>query len=403
MTEQHSKPQYPKPDKSPDKSSAAQAKFDALKISFAPITFQATHALLKLNILELIDKHGNQGISAQNIAEELSLNLYGVKVLLDVALSCHLVWRNDENYVLDKTGYFVLHDSMVRTNLDFVQDVCYQGLFHLVDAIKNSRPEGLKVFGDWQTIYPAISSLPEPAKTSWFNFDHYYSDKAFAAVLPVIFSQPVHWLLDIGGNTGRWATRCLKFNQEVRVTIVDLPQQVASLKPMERCNSIALNVLAPDAQLPRGADVIWMSQFLDCFSEEEILQILQMAAAAMDSETRLYILDLFYDRQKYEAAAYSINCISIYFTCMANGNSRMYHSKDIINLIHKAGLCITADIDGIGAGHTLLYCKLKLKVPAALATEDYLLAKRAEKGSRKKYLAVLKKVPNAAAEERDRY
>ena len=40
---------------------------------------------------------------------------------------------------------------------------------------------------------------------------------------------------------------------------------------------------------------------------------------------------------------------------------------------------------------------------SALATEDYLLAKRAERGSKKKYLAVLKKIPNVEAEERDRY
>lgn len=343
----------------PSKTSALQAKFDALRISFAPIVFQVTCALLKLNILELIDKNGELGVAAKNIAEELKLDLYGVKVLLDVALSCKLVWLNGENYVLDKTGYFILHDSMVRTNLAFVQDVCYQGMFYLVDAIKNARPEGLKVFGDWETIYPAISVLPEPAKTSWFDFDHYYSDKAFAAALPIVFSRPVQWLLDIGGNTGKWAMQCLEFDPKVRVTIVDLSQQIALLKPMERCDGLAVDVLSPAAKLPQGADVIWMSQFLDCFSEDEILKVLHMVAAAMNGETRLYILDLFWDRQEYEAATYSINCISIYFTCMANGNSRMYHSKDLVNLIHQAGLYISEEIDHIGAGHTLLCCKIK--------------------------------------------
>ncbi len=79
----------------------------------------------------------------------------------------------------------------------------------------------------------------------------------------------------------------------------------------------------------------------------------------MDQNTRLYILEMFWDRQTYEAAAFTINCTSIYFTCMANGNSRMYHSKDLVKLIHKAGLYVDEDIDHIGAGHTLLGCKKK--------------------------------------------
>ncbi len=343
----------------PDDVSAIQAKFEALKISFSPVIFQVTYALLKLDILKLIGEKGGAGLSANEIAETLNLSLYGVKVLLDVGLSCKLVWLNDENYVLDKTGHFVLTDSMVQVNLDFTQDVCYQGLFHLMDAIKTGKPEGLKVLGDWKTIYPALSSLPEKAKESWFAFDHYYSDQAFPEILPIIFSQPVKKLFDIGGNTGKFSLQCTEHDPDVHVTIVDLPEQIANLKTHNRIDGFPINLLDPNAKLPKDADVIWMSQFLDCFSEEEILSILKRAAEVMDKNTRLYILDLFWDRQTYEAAAFSINCISIYFTCMANGNSRMYHSKDMIKLIHQAGLYVDEDIDHIAAGHTLLGCKKK--------------------------------------------
>ena len=343
----------------PDKSSALQAKFEALKISFAPVMFQVTYALLKLDILKLTGEHGEAGLSAKEIAEKLNLSLYGVKVLLDVGLSCKLVWLNDENYVLDKTGHFVLTDSMVKTNLDFMQDVCYQGLFHLIDAIKTGKPEGLKVLGDWSTIYPALSSLPEQAKESWFAFDHYYSDKAFPEILPIIFAKPIKELFDIGGNTGKFAAQCIEHDPDVHVTIIDLPEQIANLKTSDRIGGHSANLLDPNAKLPKGANVIWMSQFLDCFSEDEILSILTRAAEVMDKDTRLYILELFWDRQTYEAAAFSINCISIYFTSMANGNSRMYHSKDLIKLIHQAGLYVDEDIDHIGSGHTLLGCKKK--------------------------------------------
>lgn len=66
-----------------------------------------------------------------------------------MALSMGLVWHKGDNYILDKTGWFLLHDDMAATNLNFIHDICYQGLFHLQQALEQGSPEGLKVFGDW--------------------------------------------------------------------------------------------------------------------------------------------------------------------------------------------------------------------------------------------------------------
>lgn len=351
----------------PHQISAFQAKFEALKLSFAPVVFQASYALLKLGVLAELSKHGEAGATAPVIAQNLNLSEYGVKVLLDVGLSCHLVWlKNEETYILDKIGTFLLSDHMIQVNFDFIQDVCYQSLYFLLDSVKTGKAEGLQVFGDWKTIYPALSSLPPQAKSSWFNFDHYYSDKAFPHVLSLIFAQPIKTLMDIGGNTGKWALQCLHYSPEVVVTIVDLPQQLSIATEnirlegfSSRLNTYAADMLQANVVLPIGQEVIWMSQFLDCFAEAEILTILKNVAKAMTLNTTLYILELFWDRQSFEPAAFSINCTSIYFTALANGNSRMYHSKDLIKLLHQANLYVDNDIDEIGAGHTLLCCKKK--------------------------------------------
>lgn len=47
---------------------------------------------------------------------------------------------------------------------------------------------------------------------------------------------------------------------------------------------------------------------------------------------------------------------SIYFTALANGNSRMYHSKDMIRLLQSAGLAVIEDIDDVGLAHTIFQC-----------------------------------------------
>lgn len=348
--------------------SAVDAKSEAQKLSFAPVAFQCARVLRTTGILSAVADAGPEGISVGDIAKQTGVSEYGVRVLLDMGVSLHLVnYHNDEDhFVLMKTGYFVLHDEMTRVNMDFTHDVCYEGLFHLEEAIRNEKPAGLKVFGDWKTVYEGLAELPEQVRKSWFAFDHFYSDNAFERALEIVFEEPTKKLFDVGGNTGRFATECVKYNADVEVTILDLPGQLKDAAKTAREHGFEnrikgheINLLDASQPMPNGADAIWMSQFLDCFSKPEIASILKRAVAAMQPNTRLYIMETYWDRQRFEAATYSLNATSLYFTAIANGNSRMYHSKDMIELVHQAGMIVDQDVDDIGLGHTLFRCRLK--------------------------------------------
>jgi hypothetical protein len=347
-----------------DKRSAFEAKTEAQKIAFGPVMFQAARALVKLGILEVVNKAGSTGISSQEIEQRLNISRYGAEVLLDAGLSMGIVRFQHEKYILTKTGFFILNDSMTRINLDFVHDVCYEPFFFLEDSVKTGKPEGLKVFGDWKTIYPGLQFLPEKAKKSWFAFDHYYSDFAFPEIIPMIARDNPSTLMDVGGNTGKFAMQCVSQITGLMVTIVDLPDTLKTAQRLitdagltDRIRFYAADMLDDKNELPEGFDAIWMSQFLDCFSEEQIHSILSRASKAMNERSNLYILELFWDRQKYEASSYSLNATSLYFTCLANGNSRMYHSTDMYRMIEQAGLKIEESTDHIGVSHTLVKCR----------------------------------------------
>jgi len=357
-----------KPDFGDDRRSAFEAITEAQKIAFGPVMFQAARTLVKLGILDLVSNAGNEGILPGDIAKQLNITRYGVEVLLDAGLSMGIVKLRDEKYILTKTGFFILKDNMTRVNMDFVNDVCYEPFFFLEDSVKNEKPEGLKVFGDWKTIYPGLQFLPEKAKKSWFEFDHYYSDVAFPEIIPLITADKPAKLMDIGGNTGKFALQCVSQIPGLEVTIVDLPDtlEVARKNVNEagfgdRVHFFTADMLDSQQDLPNGFDAIWMSQFLDCFSENEIKSILERAARAMNEDAKLYILELFWDRQKYEASSYSLNATSLYFTCLANGNSRMYHSADMFRMIEDAGLTVADSTDNIGISHTLVKCKKSVK------------------------------------------
>ncbi|MCL1059864.1 SAM-dependent methyltransferase [Shewanella gelidimarina] len=352
--------------RSPRLISAFDAKFEAQKIAFAPVSFQVARCLLKFDLLQIISDSGVKGCSTTDLATKSKLSEYAVGVLIDMGLSMGLLYLNDGLYVLDKIGHFLLHDDMAKTNLNFTHDVCYQGLFELEASLLEGKPKGLTSLGDWQTIYPGLSQLPNDIKKSWFEFDHYYSDHAFDSLLPLIFKENPKHIVDVGGNTGKWALACTDYNSLVKVTIMDLPGQLDVAMENVRIAGVETRVEAYSTDLLdesnpfcENGDLYWMSQFLDCFSETEILSILKRTVSVMHQNSELCILETFWDRQPFEAGAFCVNATSLYFTAIANGNSRMYHSKTLLKLISQAGLFVDEDIDSIGLGHTLLRCKLK--------------------------------------------
>ena len=102
-----------------------------------------------------------------------------------------------------------------------------------------------------------------------------------------------------------------------------------------------------------------MSQFLDCFSQEDILGLLRRSAEAMHENSALYILETYWDQQKYEASTYSLHATSLYFTNIANGCSQMYHSDDMRKLIARSGLVLAEEMECGGVSHTLFICRKK--------------------------------------------
>jgi hypothetical protein len=361
-----------------DTIKAVDAKFEALKIAFAPIAFQAVRALLELGLLKIISDSGEKGIGFEKAAKQAGISLYGAKVLLEIALGMNIVKtlpetqpckNGEERFVLGKTGWFLLEDEMTKVNFNFVNDICYKGAFELKRSIESGKPQGLEVFGhEGKTIYDILSSLPEKEKESWFAFDHFYSDIGFEEALPIVFSHNPKKIIDIGGNTAKWAIRCCRHDPKVEVLIVDLPGQtnVAEQKSAQagfsdRIKTKACNILDKETVIPGGADIIWMSQFLDCFSLEDVTRIMEKVRPAAGPAANVYILEPFWDKQRFEAAAYSLQATSLYFTCMANGKSKMYRSEELAEAVERAGFDIVDARHNLGSNdYSLLCCRSKL-------------------------------------------
>ena len=347
---------------------AIDALYQAQKIAFSPFVFETCYTMLELGILETINNHKN-GVSIKEISKETNVSEYGVLVLLEMAESAEIVEQiEDDLFGLTKLGYFILRDEMTKINLYFTHDVCYKGLFYLKESIQNQKAEGLKTLGNWKTIYEGLSSLPEKVKKSWFDFDHFYSDGSFDDALKIIFKNSPKQIYDIGGNTGKWSIACTKHDEKVHVTIFDLPGQINVAKNnIDKIDSIkdrvkyqVIDLLDSNSEIAAGADVYWMSQFLDCFSEYEIEQILLKIKANISQDARVYIMETFIDNQRFPAAKHSLVATSLYFTALANGNSKMYTSTSMKYITEKAGFkCVAEHHLHEDSFHTILELKLR--------------------------------------------
>lgn len=343
-----------------------QAFDEAQKIAFAPFIFKAVSVSKRTGLLNALGQ-SDTPLGVEALSEKTKLSVYAVSVLTDILSAAHVIVKVDGGYLLSKVGQCLIYDRMTEVNFDFSDLVNYLPLDHVQEALQSGKPAGLKTFdAHWQTIYPHLKELPTESRRAWFAFDHFHSDTAYQAALNLLKELPVRYFLDIGGNTGRFTKLALQTWGEARACLVDLPEQIELMRQnpdlaslQSRIDASPVNWLDPNAMpsVRQSPDLIWMSQFLDCFSVDEAVSILKrVKALAAESEATIGILEPLVDRQRNASATLSIASSSLYFSCLANGNSKFFSSGELHAIIDKAGLSIQRIEEPIGIGHSLYLC-----------------------------------------------
>lgn len=213
---------------------ARDAQALAHLISWGPVVFQVARLMICYGIFEMLSEKDN-GMTADEVRERTGLSAYAVTCLLEAALTMKtvLVDTKTDRYTLAKTGWFLLNDPLIRADIDFNHDVNYEGWFRLDTSLEEGRPAGLEHFGSWPTIYEGLSQLPEQVQKSWFGFDHYYSDNSFNDAMKLIFANGSKHLLDVGGNTGKFARAVTAYQTDAQVTVRP-PAAARNASPSDR-------------------------------------------------------------------------------------------------------------------------------------------------------------------------
>ena len=104
---------------------AVDARYDAQRIAFAPVVFQAARVLRDRGVLRHLLDAGDAGCTLAALGAATSLSPYALTVLLETALSAEIVARagtaEDPVWIVTKVGYFLERDRMTRVNFRAVK------------------------------------------------------------------------------------------------------------------------------------------------------------------------------------------------------------------------------------------------------------------------------------------
>jgi 2-polyprenyl-3-methyl-5-hydroxy-6-metoxy-1,4-benzoquinol methylase len=156
-------------------------------------------------------------------------------------------------------------------------------------------------------------------------------------VMKVIGLKGVKTALDLGGGPGTYSMEMAK--RGVRVTLFDYPEAIEVAKRLiekERArgiNFIRGNFMADD--IGRGYDLIFVSQILHSYSEEDNLLMLRKCKKALNNGGQIIIQDFYIsDNRTYppQSALFSVNML------VNTQAGRCYSPGEISEWLLKAGL-----------------------------------------------------------------
>jgi hypothetical protein len=340
----------------------------AHQLAFAPYAFYAAVLLRDLGLLDKLRDAGPQGLSQEELAQHTGLSDNSAHSLIESALAAGLATLENRRFVITLAGKLFITLETVRRNTDFMRDVCLPGISGMQKSLEENRPVGLQNFGPWSNLFEGLNELPERTRKSWFRFNNHHSAQGFRDAMPLLFEHSPKKILDIGGSTGRFARTCLDYDADVFIGLADLFSGEEETDPQlqkavlsGRVRLYAVDILETETQLPEGYDTIWMSQFMPCFSEEQIKDIFKKCHDAIPADGRIYLMENFWDRQKHGAAKSILQLTSLYFVNVATGVSRMWSFEQLSRLIEECGFRIAKVEDEIGQSHSIL-CLEKLRV-----------------------------------------
>jgi 2-polyprenyl-3-methyl-5-hydroxy-6-metoxy-1,4-benzoquinol methylase len=283
--------------------------------------FRPARVLLTANNYRVFD-HLTKPQSARTISKKLSTDLRATEILLDALTGIGFVKKKKNRY----------SNSPVASKFLISNKPYYQG-----DILRHAN-----------TLWKNWSGLDEVIKTGkpyhrerdrevFILGMHNIALLKAKEIIKIIGLTGVKTALDLGGGPGTYSIEMAK--KGVKVTLFDYPETIMIAKRViekEKMNGI--NLVSGDFtsdDIGKGYDLIFVSQILHAYSEEDNLQIIKKCKKALNSGGRIVIHEFYISKDRAHpahGALFSVNML------VNTSGGRCYSSEEIKSWLLKAGL-----------------------------------------------------------------
>jgi precorrin-6B methylase 2 len=277
----------------------------ATVLSTAPLQrlavgFWASNTLAAALELGLFTKLSGRGADAAGLSQLLQIHDRPASMLLSACAALGLLEKRDGLYhnsptaeeflVKGRPYYFGNYVAMVHRHL-------YLPWNRLAEAIRANRPQAWA--GD---MFAEIAADPE-AQRDFTEAMHSVSMFRAKTVFEAFDLSPYSRLLDVGGASGAYCLAACHKYPHLRASIFDRPSALKSAreKIAEASLSDRIKTVAGDffeEELPKGSDVVLLSQVLHDWSPERNRVILDKCFAALPPGGLVLVCELMMDDEK---------------------------------------------------------------------------------------------------------
>ncbi|MEW6335340.1 MAG: methyltransferase [Thermodesulfobacteriota bacterium] len=260
--------------------------------------------------LDLFEQLAPASRTAAEVAAAARCDLRAVTILLDALAAIGVIVKQEESYALGPGLSPFLSEAHPQSVLAMLrhQGNCLRNWSRLPWTVRTGAPDD-----------PGPSIRGEEAdRAAFIEAMHVVSRGVADALVQEIHPGGVRRVLDLGGASGTWTLAWLKAEPQSRAVIFDLPHVISMARASVAATPFAQRVelCAGDYnsdELPRGADLAWVSAIIHQNSPAENRALYRRIAAALEPQGWIFIRDIVMepDRTRPVAGAlFAVNMLS---------------------------------------------------------------------------------------------
>lgn len=283
--------------------------------------FRQARVLLTANNYRVFD-FLTKPLPAKRISKKINADLRATEILLDALTSIGLLIKQKNRY----------RNSKISSQLLVSQSPYYQGdiIRHTDNLWKNwsNLDKVLKTGKPYHTVRNREAFV--------FGMHNIASLKA-KDIIKLINLKGVKTALDLGGGSGTYSIGMSK--KGVHVTLFDLPETIEiAQKIMRKTTDRYVRTLSGDFMVDdigKGYDLIFISQILHAYSEQDNMYLIRKCKKALNQRGRIVVQEFPISKNMVhplQSALFSVNML------INTESGRCYSSDEIKNWLRKAGL-----------------------------------------------------------------